>query len=159
MDHPLDLAPAAEMEDVAERAAAVGPRRRLARGMGAEARDQLRRVGRRRAVGKVDALHDVPALIFSFDRPSLAGARFEIGDGHAQRGVNQMALAAKACHCRPMAVPDRVPRGGGVLLALSLIAGVAAGTLAGQPSLGFLAGLAVGLALVLAIWLADRRRP
>lgn len=46
---------------------------------------------------------------------------------------------------------------GGSLLALSMVIGVVAGTLYGQPSVGFLAGLAVGALFVLLVWLLDRR--
>ena len=52
----------------------------------------------------------------------------------------------------------RFTRAGGCLLALALIAGVAGGAYAGQPSIGFLAGLGAGLVLLLAVWLLDRRR-
>jgi hypothetical protein len=52
----------------------------------------------------------------------------------------------------------RFTRAGGCLLALSLIAGVAGGAYAGQPSIGFLAGLGAGLVLLLAVWLVDRGR-
>ena len=59
-DQALDLPPAAEMEDVAEVAAAVGAKRRLARRIFAEAGHQIGRVGCRRPVGKVNMkLHDV----------------------------------------------------------------------------------------------------
>ena len=51
---------------------------------------------------------------------------------------------------------SNVPRAGGALLAAALLVGVLGGTLAGQPSIGFLAGLAAGLVLVLAVWLIDR---
>jgi hypothetical protein len=44
------------------------------------------------------------------------------------------------------------------LLAVSIIAGAVGGTLGGEPSLGFLAGLAAGLVMLLAVWLLDRRR-
>jgi uncharacterized membrane protein len=55
--------------------------------------------------------------------------------------------------------PDRkAPRSGGVLLALSLLAGALIGVFAGQPSIGFLAGAGIGLALLTLIWLLDRRR-
>lgn len=47
LDHPRHLAPAAEMDEIAEVAAAVGAQRRLGSGMGAEALDQLRRLGER----------------------------------------------------------------------------------------------------------------
>lgn len=57
-----------------------------------------------------------------------------------------------------MANPDpRTPKSGGFLLAMSVLVGVVAGAAYGQPSLGFVAGLAVGIALVLGVWLWDRR--
>ena len=55
--------------------------------------------------------------------------------------------------------PDRkAPRAGGVLLALSLLAGALIGIFAGQPSIGFLAGAGTGLVLLTLVWLLDRRR-
>ena len=58
-----------------------------------------------------------------------------------------------------MATPtNRAPQAGGFLLALGIVVGVIAGGLLGQPSIGFLAGLAVGLALVALIWWIDRKR-
>ncbi|WP_447728721.1 hypothetical protein [Sphingomonas koreensis] len=59
--------------------------------------------------------------------------------------------------------PSPAPRGahpiaGGALLALSLITGAVIGVLRGQPSLGFIIGLGVGLALVLIVALVDRLR-
>ena len=50
----------------------------------------------------------------------------------------------------------RFPRAGGALLAASILLGVVGGILARQPSLGFLAGLAIGLLLLGAVWLLDR---
>ena len=50
----------------------------------------------------------------------------------------------------------RFPRAGGFLLAASILAGVAGGIYAGQPSMGFLGGLGVGLFLLAAVWLLDR---
>lgn len=59
--------------------------------------------------------------------------------------------------------PPPAPRGsapiaGGALLALSLIAGAVIGVRNGQPSLGFIGGLGVGLALLLIVALIDRLR-
>lgn len=59
--------------------------------------------------------------------------------------------------------PSPAPRGGtpiagGALLAFSLIAGTVIGVLKGQPSLGFIGGLGVGLALLLMVALIDRAR-
>ena len=50
------------------------------------------------------------------------------------------------------------PRAGGFLLALAILIGPIVGAMFGQPSLGFLIGLGIGLALLVAVWLADRAR-
>ena len=52
----------------------------------------------------------------------------------------------------------RAPRAGGALFAAAILLGVAAGAIAGESSIGFIAGLAIGLIFVLLIWLLDRRR-
>lgn len=55
--------------------------------------------------------------------------------------------------------PSRKPvRSGGALLAFAILAGVIGGALLRQPSLGFLIGLGAGLALLVLVWVADRRR-
>lgn len=59
--------------------------------------------------------------------------------------------------------PSPAPRGkapiaGGALLALSLVTGAVIGVLKGQPSIGFIGGLGVGLALLLIVALIDRMR-
>jgi hypothetical protein len=53
---------------------------------------------------------------------------------------------------------SRFTRAGGCLLALSLIGGVIVGAWAHEASIGFLGGLGAGLALLLAVWLMDRRK-
>lgn len=58
----------------------------------------------------------------------------------------------------PSPVPRGTPIAGGALLAFSLIAGTVIGVLKGQPSLGFIGGLGVGLALLLTVALIDRAR-
>lgn len=57
-----------------------------------------------------------------------------------------------------MANASRTPMAGGFLLAIALIVGVIAGAAKGEPSLGFVIGLGVGLAGLLAVWLMDQRR-
>jgi hypothetical protein len=46
---------------------------------------------------------------------------------------------------------------GGFLIAAGLLLGTVVGVAVGQPSLGFLAGLAIGAVLALLLWLLDRR--
>lgn len=48
------------------------------------------------------------------------------------------------------------PRAGGFLLAAAILAGTLGGLLAGQASIGFLAGLGGGLLLLASVWLIDR---
>jgi hypothetical protein len=60
VDHPPDLAPAAEMDDVAEVAAAAGAKRGLGARIGAEAGDELGRIVKRGAVGEMDVTAQFP---------------------------------------------------------------------------------------------------
>ena len=57
-----------------------------------------------------------------------------------------------------MAQPTRTPQAAGFILAISVLAGAVAGAIAGQPSIGFLAGLAAGVLISLLFWLNERRR-
>jgi hypothetical protein len=59
---------------------------------------------------------------------------------------------------RPMAPHPRSSRSGGSLLAISIIVGAIAGTVAGQPSIGFMTGLGAGLLLLGLVYYIDRRR-
>jgi hypothetical protein len=57
-----------------------------------------------------------------------------------------------------MAGPDKKnAQAGGVLLAMSIVAGAVGGAIGGQASVGVLAGFAVGMILLVAVWLLDRR--
>lgn len=60
-----------------------------------------------------------------------------------------------------MSEPAPLPpprRAGGALLAASILGGVVIGSMMGQPSIGFLAGLGIGLAAIALIWVGVRRR-
>ena len=56
---------------------------------------------------------------------------------------------------------DPAPRpanAGGFIIAASLLLGTIIGLVFGQPSIGFLAGLAFGSAIAVILWLRDRSR-
>jgi uncharacterized membrane protein len=56
-----------------------------------------------------------------------------------------------------MAERKRYTQAAGSVLAISIIAGAVAGVIVGQPSIGFLAGLAAGVVLLFLFWLNERR--
>lgn len=58
----------------------------------------------------------------------------------------------------PAAPPSPPRRAGGALLAAGILGGVVIGSVLGQPSIGFLAGLGIGLAAVALVWAGDRKR-
>lgn len=78
----------------------------------------------------------------------------------SRRGPSPLAFARHRCHRAAMAGPPHRKRSGvagGSLVALGILAGVVVGTLYGQPSIGFLTGLALGILLWLVVWLVSRR--
>jgi hypothetical protein len=57
-----------------------------------------------------------------------------------------------------MSERTRYTQAAGSVLAISIMAGAVAGVIVGQPSIGFLVGLAAGVLLAILFWLNDRRR-
>ena len=57
-----------------------------------------------------------------------------------------------------MADQSKSSLAGGFLLCVALLAGALIGVFTGQPSIGFLIGAGIGLALLLLTWLWDRRK-
>jgi hypothetical protein len=47
--------------------------------------------------------------------------------------------------------------GGGAIIAAAIIIGVIGGIIAGEPSIGFLAGASAGVLIALLLWLKERR--
>jgi len=57
-----------------------------------------------------------------------------------------------------MSQPNRSTQAAGFILAISILAGAVAGVIVGQPSIGFLVGLAAGVVIALLFWLKERGR-
>lgn len=57
-----------------------------------------------------------------------------------------------------MSQPTRSSAAGGFFIAMGALVGTGVGIALRQPSIGFLAGVAVGIAVAVGIWLIDRRR-
>jgi hypothetical protein len=57
-----------------------------------------------------------------------------------------------------MSQRTRSTQAAGFILAISILAGAVAGTIVGQPSIGFLAGLGAGVSIAILFWLTERRR-
>jgi hypothetical protein len=79
---------------------------------------------------------------------------------HPQQRVHQDSGVWRASPEAAMErrMTDKHPsRAGGSILAIAIIAGVVAGVIVGEPSIGFLAGLALGVAAAVLLWLLDRR--
>lgn len=57
-----------------------------------------------------------------------------------------------------MSKPDKTPRAGGALIAVTILVGAVVGIAWRQPSLGVVAGLTAGIALAVLVWLIDKKR-
>ena len=57
-----------------------------------------------------------------------------------------------------MSQPTRSSAAGGFFIAMGALVGTGVGIALRQPSLGFLGGMALGIAVALGIWAVDRRR-
>ena len=69
----------------------------------------------------------------------------------AAAGASRIGVAQ-----RGMAPPPRTPSAGGFPIAIGALGGTAIGLYAGQPSIGFLAGIAAGVVLAVLIWWRER---
>jgi hypothetical protein len=81
LDHPGDFAPSAEVDEIAEVAAAVGAKRRFRPGMGAETLDQLRRLDE--GGGFEDGVLKQTSPLGMSCAALLAGSGFETAQGDA----------------------------------------------------------------------------
>ncbi len=63
-----------------------------------------------------------------------------------------------SCQSPPMSKRTRSTQAAGFILAISILAGAVGGSIVGQPSIGFLAGLGAGVAMAILYWLVERRR-
>lgn len=79
---------------------------------------------------------------------------------HASRG-GTLASRGETWQGRAMTDPMLSPKppsaAGGALIALAVMVGSIAGLILGQPTIGFLIGLALGVIAALLIWWTDRK--
>lgn len=86
--------------------------------------------------------------------PRLAGASAK--KKRESDRLRRLAHLAATCDAPGMKVPPRNPSAGGFPIAAGALGGTAIGLYAGQPTIGFLAGLALGAAIAVAIWWRER---
>src|SRR5439155_9480576 len=115
-DHPLDLAPAAEVDEISERAAAMGADRRFRRRMIAEIGDKIGRVGQGFPAGEMDVVTQCFPL--SFPNALLAWISFQT----PQRARLTPDKSEGLCHGRRMSA-GTYKQAGGFILAVSILAG------------------------------------
>lgn len=70
--------------------------------------------------------------------------------------VSGLAPWQDASMASPSTPPGASPLAGGALIALGCVGGAAIGFVAREPTIGFLVGLGLGIALSLAIWWRGR---
>lgn len=148
-DHPLDLPPVAEADDIFPVAAFLRPSRGFKASVIAETLDEFGGIGKSRPSGDEGRVH----------ASSLTAPGFPTADEHRQRSANHLSCLAQPpplCHATPMA--QRNTLGGGCFLIIPMLIGFIAGMATGNAYRGVLIGTAIGIALAVAVWLIDRRR-
>ena len=146
------------MDDVAEIAAVPGAPPRFRNGMLPEMLHEFGGLGERAAAGDVNVVtQNTPrlccdAVVAPNPLPNCCGA--VVKRGFTKNGCG-LASRARRCQKHAMESRSKYAQAGGSILAISIIAGTVAGIIVGQPSIGFLVGLGVGLALSILIWLFD----
>lgn len=176
-DHPFDLAPLAEMREIADIAAAFGPRRGLQPRIIAKGAHQRLRIVEGGPVGdiKLGVNRRSPWLFPTYQGPcqspggrpnhaNLPDTMFNIPFTKSRSGIivpDRDGLVSHAGQwqraCMSQTPSPRAPRATGSILALTIIAGAVIGAINSQPSAGLLAGAAIGSAISLAFWWYDRR--
>lgn len=162
VDHPDDLPPAAEMDDIAEIAAAARPLGGLDHGKLAKAFEQLARVDECRPVGKKHIVTQRTLLVRKQGHSPVMVAilrSFILNALFTMNAPKRGSLAPERATCHGSCMEKRdYTQAGGFILAASIIAGAVGGTMVGQSSIGFVVGTGTGVLLALLIWWIDRRR-
>jgi hypothetical protein len=160
-DHPLDFAPAAEMDDIAQVAAAPGTAAGFGRRMVSEMGNQFRGLGKGAAAGDMNGVtQNTPRQCLCLASSRLSVAKMVRCNGKSKfiggsrRGWSDQSGGARSA---AMDRRSKFTRAGGSILAISILAGTVGGIIIGQPSIGVLAGTAAGGLLALLFWLNERR--
>jgi len=151
-DKPLDLAPAAKMDEVTFSPADIRARCRCCCRIVAQFREQARGVERRGTVGNEGRLDQWGRLLL------VDHALSQSGFGLAHRN-GEAFLDHKNCAAMSADMQDkRNPVSGGFAIGLGALLGGLWGVHSGQAILGLAGGIAIGAAIAVLVWLVDRRR-
>ena len=151
--HTLDLAPAAEVDEVAKIAASPGALGRFAQRIIAERLDKLGGLGQSGPAGEMD----VVTQGFPFRSLPQAVAPTRCQNAQGKGLMSSLACTRGFWQSRAME-PARNNQAGGFVLAACIIGGTVAGAILHQASLGFLIGHGAGILLAVIIWMIDRAR-
>lgn len=157
-DQPLDLAPAAEMDDIAAVAAEFCFGRGNRGGAQPMVGHQPRGIERGRTVRDEGSGWD-GGLVEKHGR-AFSGAPVSAWRTEMVKTIltkSRLARALSPCEGRAMR-DTKFPMAGGFIMAITAVVGAIVGARQGQPSAGLLLGLGAGAAISLVIWLIDRRR-
>ena len=151
-DHPLDLPPVTETNDIAGVAAQVGKRRGFVAGVVAEAAQKLGCVGQRHASTDEGCVHTQV-----FTGAPLSGLPTKIVNAAFTMSL-RIAAGDRAPLLPWRLMATRNARSGGIFLMIGILGGTIWGVSAGVPMKGVLIGTGLGIAAALLVWLLDRRR-
>jgi hypothetical protein len=151
-NHPFDLPPVTEADNIAGVAAQVGEGRSLITGIVAEAAEKLGSVGEGHAATDEGCVHAL-----AFTSAPLSGLPTKI----VNAAFTMLCLFVAGAFGRLLSWRGMVRRNthsGGIFLTVGILAGFGWGVTEGAPMKGVLIGTGIGIAAALLVWLFDRRR-
>lgn len=148
-DHPFDLPPVTEADDIAPVPRALGQL------SGREGRIVAMGVHQRAGIGQRLAGSDEGE---NHDRRSKRGSGKAAPRNRLRKAFTILSCPSLTSYEAPMSLPARSPAGGGCLILAGFLIGAMVGIVRGQPSLGVLLGVSASALLLVILWLVGRRK-